>query len=100
MDNLIFLYNQNFNGKVRKKHEWKCVIESTYMFGDKSTFGSIKNGVKQKNLLGTYIQFNKVAGYMKIQRFKYAWEQFPHLKCENGSECRIGMECPDIIKPP
>ena len=27
MDNLIFLYK--YNGKVRKKHEWKCVIEST-----------------------------------------------------------------------
>ena len=29
MDNLNFLYKKNFNGKVRKKHEWKYVIEST-----------------------------------------------------------------------
>ena len=31
---------------------------------------------------------------MQIQRFKYVWEPFPHLKCENGSECGIGMDCP------
>ena len=29
MDNLNFLYKLNINGKVRKKHEWKCVIAST-----------------------------------------------------------------------
>ena len=22
------------------------------------------------------------------------WEPFPHLKCENGSECGIGMDWP------
>ena len=31
---------------------------------------------------------------MQIYRFKYVWEPFSHLKCENGSECRIGMDCP------
>ena len=40
MDNLIFLYKYNLNGEVRHKHEWKCVIESMYMFDYKSTFGS------------------------------------------------------------
>ena len=39
------------------------------------------------SLCVTYIQFEKVASYMQIQRFKYVWEPFPHLKCENGSEC-------------
>ena len=29
MDNLKFLYKQNINVKVGKKHEWTCVIEST-----------------------------------------------------------------------
>ena len=33
---------------------------------------------------------------MQIWRFKYVWEPFPHLKCENGSECGIGMDCPVI----
>ena len=42
MDNLSFLNRYNFNGKVRKNPEWKCVIER--LFGDKSTFGSSQNG--------------------------------------------------------
>ena len=25
---------------------------------------------------------------------KYVWEPFPNFKCENGSECGIGMDCP------
>ena len=29
-------------------------------------------------LFVTYIQFDKVASYMQIQRFKYVWEPFPH----------------------
>ena len=37
-----------------------------------------------------------VASYMQINRFKYVWEPFPHFKCENGSECGIGMDCPAI----
>ena len=32
---------------------------------------------------------------MQIQRFKYVSEPFPHLKCENGPECGIGMDCPE-----
>ena len=48
------------------------------------------------HLVQASISFDKVATYMQIQRFKYVWEQFPHLKCKNGSECRIGMDCPDI----
>ena len=31
-----------------------------------------------------------------IWTVKYVWEPFPHLKFENGSECGIGMDCPDI----
>ena len=31
MDNLNFMCKQNFNGKVRKKHEWKYVLESTFL---------------------------------------------------------------------
>ena len=40
MDNLNLLFKSYLGGKVRKKHEWKCAIGSTYMFGDKYTFGS------------------------------------------------------------
>ena len=29
MDNLYLLYKYNLNGKVRKKHEWKYVLESS-----------------------------------------------------------------------
>ena len=32
---------------------------------------------------------------MQILRFKYVWEPFSHLKCENASECGIGMDCPE-----
>ena len=30
-------------------------------------------------------------------RFKYVWDPFPHLKCEKGSECGIGMDCPALV---
>ena len=33
---------------------------------------------------------------MQILRFKYVWEPFPHLKCENGPECGIGMDSPEM----
>ena len=43
---------------------------------------------------------------MQIWRFKYVWEPFPHLKCENGGEpfphlkcgngSECGMDCPVI----
>ena len=33
---------------------------------------------------------------MQIQRFKYAWEPFPHFECENGPECGIDMDCPEF----
>ena len=33
---------------------------------------------------------------MQILRFKWVWEPFPHLTCENGSECGIGMDCPAL----
>ena len=29
-------------------------------------------------------------------RFKYVWEPFLHLKYENGPECGVGMDCPDM----
>ena len=35
---LVLFVSINFNGKVRKKHEWKCVIESTYTFYHLYTF--------------------------------------------------------------
>ena len=47
-------------------------------------------------LFVTYIQIDKVACFIQIQRFKNFREPFPHLKCKNGSECGIGMDCPDI----
>ena len=34
---------------------------------------------------------------MQIWRFKWGWEPFPHLKCENGSERGIGMDCPEFL---
>ena len=34
--------------------------------------------------------------YIQISRFKYVYEPFPHLKCENSSECEIGMDCPAL----
>ena len=33
---------------------------------------------------------------MQIKIFKYVWKPFPHLKCENGSESGIGMDCPEL----
>ena len=54
----------------------------------------IKSFVITYLLFVSYIYFDNVASHMKIQRFKYVWEPFSHLKCENGSECGIGMDCP------
>ena len=54
------------------------MCDRKYMLGGKSTFGSSWNGKKK----------------LYIMRFKYVWEPFPHLQCENGSECGIGMDCP------
>ena len=34
--------------------------------------------------------------FLEIQIF---WEPFPHLKCKNGSECGIGMDCPVMAGP-
>ena len=79
-----------------------------YMFGDESTFGSSQNGQNMpkkgqqefffctlnKGQLLMYSSIRSLVMYMQIQRFKYVWEPFPHLKCENGSECGIGMSCP------
>ena len=31
---------------------------------------------------------------MQIERFKYVWKPFPHLKCRKGSKFGIGIDCP------
>ena len=73
MDNLTFLCKLNLNGKARKKHEWKCVIES--MFGDESKFGSNLNGQnmpkkgQQEKIFFLYIKQGSITNSFIVKMF-------------------------------
>ena len=93
IDLLHFLYKQNLKGKIRKKHEWKCVIESSCLVTSLQLVQAriIKKCQQEKILKEAVCSCIYIFGRI------FLGEPFPHLKCENGSECGIGMDCTVLI---